>query len=492
MAFEIGFALLALSLVLPLLVGRYIPIQDLPQHAAAVRVLHDYDSKALGLERWFEVDLARTQYLAVYVAADLFAYVVGPVWACKLLLSVILVATPYAMRHLLAQLGSPRSYALLALPLAYNAHFVLGFLNFLLGIPLMLWGMALAIQLRSSPELASRWWSKPSLLLAAVSLLTFYSHVVPFALLGFASGLLVLGVGRAQLKGWALAVAPSAVAAVVWLSSNPAGRSVAGMTEQWGEGGAARFASVETNIEQASAWLLDVLPGDADSRVLVGWVVLVVLVLGLGRGGRRRWQRRLAWMPPLAIIAYFTTPTSYDWIWPINARFPLLALLFLIPLLPPVARGWRPPFALVVALLSLSSTHQVTRAFERSARNEYGGLEAVIEQIPAGSRVAGLVWSRGSKHVKFAPFIHAVAWYQAEKGGAVMFTFADFPQSPFYFREDQRPPRVPPRWEWRPERVDPEADLDWYEFVITRGGPSRLEGFHFLTQEGSWRLFQRD
>ena len=37
------------------------------------------------------------------------------------------------------------------------------------------------------------------------------------------------------------------------------------------------------------------------------------------------------------------------------------------------------------------------------------------------------------------------ALYQAKKGGAVMFTFADFPQSPFRFREDNRPPRVPPR-----------------------------------------------
>ncbi len=492
MAFEAGFGLLAFSLVLPLLVGRYLPIQDLPQHAAAVRVLHDYDTEAFRVSEYFEVDLARTQYLAVYVVADLFAYLVGPIGACKLLLALILIGTPYAMRHLLAQVKAPQSYALLTLPLAYNAHFQLGFLNFLLGIPLMLWGIALGIQLRASPEQASRWYSKPGLLLAAVLLLTFYSHVVPFALLGVALGLLVLGVGRAQLKGWLVAVAPSAMALAVWVFSNPAGRSVAGMTEQWGDGGAARFSSVEANLEQAPGWLLDVLPGDGDSRVLVGWVVLVVLVFGLGRVGRRRWRARLAWMPPLAIIAYFTTPTSYEWIWPINARFPLLALLLVIPVLPPVSRLWRPLFGLGFAALALDSTHQVTQAFERSARSEYAGLHAIIEEIPAGSRVAGLVWSRGSKHVKFAPFLHAVAWYQAEKGGAVMFTFADFPQSPFYFREDRRPPRVPPRWEWKPGRVDPEADLEWYEYAITRGGPRSLAGFRFVEQKGSWRLFERE
>jgi hypothetical protein len=83
----------------------------------------------------------------------------------------------------------------------------------------------------------------------------------------------------------------------------------------------------------------------------------------------------------------------------------------------------------------------------------------------------GLIYARGSEQVKFAPFIHYVAYYQARKGGAVMFTFADFPQSPFRFREENRPPRVQPRWEWLPQQVRPR-DLTWYEYVLVRAGPS--------------------
>ena len=70
--------------------------------------------------------------------------------------------------------------------------------------------------------------------------------------------------------------------------------------------------------------------------------------------------------------------------------------------------------------------------------------------------MAALIWSNRSKVVEFSPFLHAVAYYQAERGGAVMFTFADFPQSPFHFRDDNRPPRVRPRWEWTPELVVPD------------------------------------
>ena len=75
--------------------------------------------------------------------------------------------------------------------------------------------------------------------------------------------------------------------------------------------------------------------------------------------------------------------------------------------------------------------------------------------------------------MRFAPYIHAAAWAQAARGGAAMVTFADFPQSPIRFRDDDRPPPVPPRWEWEPQRVAPEQ-LAWYEYALIRGGPGRL------------------
>jgi hypothetical protein len=108
--------------------------------------------------------------------------------------------------------------------------------------------------------------------------------------------------------------------------------------------------------------------------------------------------------------------------------------------------------------------------------------------------VAALVFDRGSRQVKFAPFIHSAAWVQAENGGAVMFTFADFPQSPFVFREDRRPPRVGPRWEWMPERVDPGRDLTWYDYVLVRGGPGRIaqasQPFERVWQSQHWSVWR--
>src|SRR5690606_19856593 len=126
---------------------------------------------------------------------------------------------------------------------------------------------------------------------------------------------------------------------------------------------------------------------------------------------------------------------------------------------------------------------------------EVGALDEAIASMPKGARVAGLIHDRGSRQVKFSPFIHAVAWVQAENGGAVMFTFADFPQSPFTFRESARPPRVIPRWEWMPERVDPARDLAWYDYVLVRGGPGRIatqrEAFEPVFESERWSVWRR-
>jgi hypothetical protein len=71
-----------------------------------------------------------------------------------------------------------------------------------------------------------------------------------------------------------------------------------------------------------------------------------------------------------------------------------------------------------------------------------------------------------------------------------MFTFADFPQSPFRFREADRPPRVPPRWEWLPQLVQ-SSDLAWYEYALVRGGSAPCAGRCELRYRGPlWTVWK--
>ena len=176
--FELLFGALALACVYPLFHTRYAPLQDLPQHLAAIRVLHDFHDPRLGFSRFFELQLGSTQYLAYYLAADLLAYALPVEQANELLIMAALIATPYALRALLVSLGKDGRMALLAFPLAYNAHLILGFFNFIAAIPLWLYGTALAVRQLREPS------PRRALGLTVLGVVCFYTHVVPFALLG--------------------------------------------------------------------------------------------------------------------------------------------------------------------------------------------------------------------------------------------------------------------------------------------------------------------
>lgn len=501
LVWEVLFGVLALWAALPLWLVERPPIEDLPQHLAAIRVLHDYSSPAFGFSRFFELHLLSTQYLAYYLAAHILAYPLGVMLANRVLLTLAIIGLPYAMRSLLRALGRDEGLALFVLPLTWNAHLILGFVNFIAAIPLALFGIALAVRQHMEPSRLRPLW------IAIIAVLAFYTHIVPFAFLSLGVVLIALGTGKRGLRLVA-ALAPAALGALIWSRTAPAGHAVFAAARGHDAGAVgpqATFMRWGDALRDAPSWLTDVLQDEIDEKLFVVWTVLLLACIGFGVGApeprgatldealRARLARRLAVLAPLAAIAYFVTPSGYDWIWPINARFPLLALIFLVPVLPEPRGLSRLAIYGGVIVVSAMSFRAIGDAFLRFERDEVGALDRALATIPTGQKVIGLVSDRGSRIVKFAPFLHAVAWYQVQKGGAVMFTFADFPQSPFKFKPSNRPPRVPPRWEWNPGAVEPR-DLGWYDYVLARGDPGGLRLYRAnlepLYQDAHWSVWR--
>ena len=470
---ELLFALVALSACLPLWIVERPPLQDLPQHVAAVQVMAHFGDESLRYAETLEVELWRTQYLAFYLVCIALAWIVPALTAVKLVLTASLVATPYALRSVLRSLRSDPWLALLVVPLLWNAHLILGFLNFVAAIPLALFALSLAIRIRTEGFTRKR-----AAILGVLALLCFYTHVVPFGLLLLGGFVVGLEKDLKAMARYAIPFAPALIATLVWMVTSPAGQSTLSAASLGEDGrGEPVYAPFSRSLAELPSWMLDVLPGDADDVLFVLWAALTggVLLWGrpVGHALAQSLRGRLVVVPLAAFVAYFVTPVSYDWIWPINARFPLLAAIFALVVLRPLGGRWLRGAVIVsatlLALVSVDTVAEAALGFEE----ETGELDEALEAIPKGSRVAGLIYDRQSAHVRFAPYIHAVAWAQADRGGAVMFTFADFPQSPIRFREDERPPTVPPRWEWEPQRVQP-AQLQWYEYVLARGGPGRI------------------
>lgn len=496
---DLVFLALALTAAWPVFAARHLPIEDLPQHLAAVRVLADFGDPALGFARHFEVTLLKTQYLTYYLATVPLAKVVGVELAVKLTLALLLVGLPVSMRALLRALGKDPRLAIFTLPLAWNAHVLLGFFNFAAAMPLALLGLAAAVRLRVEGA------RRHAVALGALALLTFYSHVVPFAFLGVGAAVVLAGDSVRATARRFVALVPAGLATLGWLATSAAGRSVLAASRALGDGRAISptYASWPESLREAPGWLTDLLTSDSDDKLLVAWgiAVLAALALGAGRGGRASGSvegalgARLALLVPVAAVAYFVAPTGYDWIWPINARFVTLACVLLPLALPDLPRLTGHLVYVGVAALAIAGVRDLGGAFRSFERDEVGDLDRAIESIPPASKVVGLVFDRGSRFVRFSPFLHAVGWYQARRGGAVMFSFADFPQSPFKFRDDDRPPKVPPRWEWLPESVDPARDLAFFDYALVRGGPGRIgaeaSGFERVFAGRSWTVFRR-
>ncbi|HKU41534.1 MAG TPA: hypothetical protein VJR89_25430 [Polyangiales bacterium] len=467
---EISFFLLVGWTCTPLWIPHYLPIQDLPQHLAAIRVLHSWSDPQFGFQQYFELSLFRTQYLVYYLAAHLLGFVFDLELANRLLVTACVAATPYALRSLLRALDHDERLALLALPLSYNAHLILGFVNFLMAIPLAIWGLAIAVREREQTRLPR------AVGLTAIALACFYAHVVPFALFALGVALLALGSDLRALVRRLLPLVPAGIAGFLWVLRSPAGQATVSAARGAQAGPQPVFMPAAFALADLPNWLTDILQPDADGRLLRWFALCFALTLFAGvlpstEPRPSALRKRLIALPLAAAVLYFEAPTAYDWIWPIAQRFPLLALLFAIPVLPRLGLWLGRTLVAALTVITLLQVHEVGRAFAAFDRSEVGDFDAAVSSIPPAQRVAGLIFARGSRQVKFSPFIQYVAYYQARRGGAVMFSFADFPQSPFRFRDDNRPPPVPPRWEWQPRNVRVE-DLAWYDYMLVRGGPS--------------------
>ena len=492
-----AYALVACSTMLPLWTVEYPAIQDLPQHLAAVRVLFDYGDPQFRFDEYYERTPFSTQYLAYYVIVGVFSKLMPLTIANKLVLSIALVAIPYSLRSLLGSLRLNRGLSLLVLPLIWNAHLILGFLNFIAAIPLALFGLSLAVQQRVAPTRTR------AIALAAVGLCAFLLHVVPFALFGLGAAIVGLSANRLSLlRSW-LPLVPSAVAAGLWALFSAAGRSTLNAATAGGDTVDApepKYQSFGKALSEFPSWVTEILPGQQDDQTLVWWAVLWLLSLALAFPSDApspllsSLRMRIRLLAPVSVAAYFLMPQSYDWIWPINARFALLATVMSITLIPKLTPLRAAPVVIAATLLSVASNRDIHSAFARYQSEVGADFQEALDTIPNGSRVAVLIFDRHSRAVKFAPFLHFGAYNQVYNGGALMFSFADFPQSPFRFT-DNRPPRVGPRWEWKPQEVRPDADLRWYEYVLVRGGPGKLkrsQAFAPVFTGERWSVYERE
>ena len=487
-------AAVAVMAAIPAWVVDHPPVMDWPFHLATIRVVADFGDPAFGFADHFTLTLWRTQYVLFYLLGAVLSAVVGVHAAMMTLVSGYLAGTVLGMAALLRALGRDPRVALLVAPVLPNVLFYYGLFPFLIGVPLVLFGLAVALRhfdAVTSGEMAGRRGWIRAVGLGVLALALFFTHAFPF---------LIFGLGFAALfpwrfpRRWLLAggpVVPSLVAAVIWAVGTEAGQlSLGALTD----GGSGQRLALDAALADIPHWLMDALASTRDDALFLAFLGLVFLASTLAQGAgpavaaeggptpdglvrpASPWRLRLHALLPLACaVLYFRSPQGNGYLWLIAQRFPMLFVITALPLLRfPGGRAGHVVTALA-ALLALLTTWSTVAAFRAFERDDVGDFDAAAAQLPPRAKVAALIFDKGSSTTngRFAPFLHFGSYVQADHGGVVMFSYAGYAHWPFDFAPGKAPPGGSParlRWEWTPERVSARDELaPYYTHVLVRG-----------------------
>jgi hypothetical protein len=525
--FELVFASVTLYAARPAFASLHLPLQDLPQHMAAISVLKRYAFDPT-LREYFELTLSRTQYLLAYLLGVILSIPFGVVYATRLLVALAIVSTPFALRFLVRRTGGDERWAVLSWPFLWNPQTMFGFLNFLLGIPITLFALGLFA------DREKRTGKIRQIQLALLTLAAFYSHLVPYGLLGLgvlfsldsgeafepamsawkASVHWTIGLRAAafasfsglkrQSKRWVHELAflvPSLLAAVAWILRSPA------------RDPAVRAGGVSKEVvltwpdrlrlpELFRETILDI-GGSADAEAKIGWGLCLLVIVALSRDSapssaddvRQSAERpppkflgHMAWLPLACALLYVFTPEAYGWIWPIHTRFAVVAVLVL-----PLAFGrtrhrMMMPWLVVLcmATCAVGLTQDLVVNFQRWDEEELSDLDTALAYTRPNRRLVALVPPTRSAWVPSdAPLVHTAAYYQVHGGAVATFSFADLPQSPFRYRDDgPRPPRLRKGWEWEPLLREADPNHAYYDYVLVAKSvrPQSLESLYAVDE----------
>jgi len=475
----------------PLWMHRWLPIQDLPAHLATLRVVHEVHASGPAASI-YDVNLGRTQYVLFTMLGDVLAWFVSVRVAGLLILSGYMLAMVASMYALLRSLGRDPRLSLLIVPLLINTQFLLGLLQFLIGIPVMLYGWSVAV------DYLARDRRRDAILLGVIAVTAFYTHVVIFGL--FLIGLAVMAPLRSlrRLLRFGAPLAPSLLVLAHWTLFTSAGDFVRTAIVSGKEN--KDLWTADRSFYELYRIAFDTYRDSADERLFLLCVLVGGTVTLLARGkGPRSPVSTARWMliPLISSILYFRSEGINGFLGHIRDRFSFVAIISLIPALR-MPRGIISHVATIAMLVFCGmSAETFNWHCTRFEKDEVGDFDGALSSIPENKRVAGLIYETESLLFTENPFLHYVSYYLVERGGAVNYSFAGYPHWVYGYKPHQDALGMSPPvlwWEWEPEHVAPREELAAaYDYVITRGvGFDPPEDLFVKKWEGTkWIVWER-
>ncbi len=367
--------------------------------------------------------------------------------AARVLMSAYVVGLPLSMLWLARTMRRSPWLAFLSLPMTWNALVAIGFVNYLLALPVLFCVLALA---RGYAEFGRPW---RGILLALSLVLMFFCHVIAFLIaLGMAAFLLIWhGEGRHRLtRLWVIAAASPIGAQWVWrkfiaLEATAQGRTFG---TQSGNLGLA-FLPRKELIGQMYEWTFQYFRDGVDHKMawslLAVWLVLLVVGLVQQLRGsadaKPRWRdRSLELMTLLCAVAYFFLPSHMNEMSIITERI-LLQTALLLTLWPQLSfQGWQRLLVVPIVVLALGYSWTVREEFRRFARDDVGNLDGALRDLPAKSLFCYILAERENDTTYMNSLWHLPrAIFAVQHGGLVDNSFAVRPYTPVQYKAGAAP-----------------------------------------------------
>jgi hypothetical protein len=460
--FRVALAVSIATSILPVLVTRYLPLTDAPEHAAVMATLRHFTDPTFSGP--YELELLRSQYLVFHLAGAAVTLVVGDAEvATRVLVAATGIAFPLAFRSLLRAVGRDERLALFGCLPFWSRPLVLGFLPFVASIPLALYALGLVYRaVRRGTRL--RRWSGPTL--AVVAVVLFYAHVSTWMVfVGSAVVVAVIG-RRPSVAAW---LAPSAGAAVVWWSL---GNLTLGGGTLADPGEIHRMGMVRAVLAMP-VWIFDVWRGHGDEIASVGWWTAFLTTVALSARSIARHSRRttlLLYAPFVSVLAiYLLTPFRVGAAVMLNVRLaPVLVLLAFLPTRLPRRAIATLPLGLVLLANLVGGVTALAEC--RAARAELGDLDAVVAAIPPGARLLTITFDPRSRITHVFPWAHVGAYHRVRAGGVSGFSFSELHHWPIHYKPEEHPPVKPgAMWDFHPCSFRNAIDGPYYDYVLVRG-----------------------